>query len=288
MRKIFCLTLLLFFSNFLFAAKIDSGMVTVDGTQYWTEQSGQGKPTVILLSGAGEGVTSWQDIFPRLSKLTHVFVYDRAGLGKSESLDNLVSPRSAKYVVLRLRKLLQQAKIKPPYVLVSSGLGSSYARYFAHNYANDIVGMVLINPDVNAAIALGEIKHYAKGEQMQQVEFRKLYNRGIHSLRGKVFDFHRTTGKLQLSYQQASTIETHLERLDEVKSEKQIMDSPPLKSIPLIVMEGRQSSSLETNMMHQLVAQSTKGQYRYVPLQSDALQKFAPEQIVDAINSVLN
>lgn len=274
-------------SNVLLAANINARMVSYLGINYWLVQAGSGKPTIILLSGAGEAATAWDGVLPELSKLSSVFTYDRAGLGKSESRSNLLTAQTAHSIVQRLRGLLKLRHVEPPYILVSNGLGSSYARYFARNFSKEVKAMVLINPDVNAAIALGEIKSYAPGEGTAQAKFRQVYRHNQFNARQNLMQYVKSTGKMSVTDHQGSIIAQRLEQLGSVKSEQQIIASPPLKAIPVIIMEGKQDSALETNMLKQLAAQTPKGQYQYTALNSDELKKFAPEKIIAAVKQVL-
>ena len=287
MLKKIVLIFLFVASNGLLAANINGHMVNYLGTNTWLIQGGSGKPPIILLSGAGEPATAWQGVLPELSKLSSVFAYDRAGVGKTESRKNLLAVITAKSVVHRLRGLLELSHVQPPYVLVSSGLGSSYARYFARNFPSEISAMVLINPDVNAAIALGEIKSYTSGQGADQVKFRELYRYNQFNARHNLMEYVKSVGKFNVTDHQASIITKRLEQLGAVRSEQQIIASPPLKSIPVIIMEGKQDSSLETSMIKQLIANNPQGKYQFTAFNSDELQKFSPEIIVAAVKQVL-
>src|SRR5690348_3526577 len=60
---------------------------------------GRGAPTVILESGLGQGLDSWEKVQPEVAKFTRVVAYDRAGLGKSEPGPK---PRSARQIATEL------------------------------------------------------------------------------------------------------------------------------------------------------------------------------------------
>lgn len=287
MIKKIVVCLLLLASTVALAANVNQSMVRSSDINYWVMQAGHGKPTIILLTGAGEAASAWDAVVPGLSKLSSVFSYDRAGLGNSESLPDLLTPRTAKSIVQRLRTLLQRRKVSPPYVLVSNGLGSSYARYFARNFPTEVKALLLINPDVNAAIALGEIKSYGPGQGTAQVEFRKVYRHNQFNAQQNLINYVKSAGKLNVTFHQAAIIAQRLERLGASKSEQQILASPPLKTIPMIIMEGKQNSALETNMLKQLAAEAPKGHYEYIALNSDELKKIAPEKIIAAVKQVL-
>jgi len=73
--------------------------------------------------------------------------YDRAGLGQSEPGPK---PRSAKQIATELHTALQNAGVKPPYVLVGHSMGGPYVRVFADLYPKEVAGMVLLDPSQEA------------------------------------------------------------------------------------------------------------------------------------------
>lgn len=103
----------------------------------------RGKPTVVIDVGIGERYTSWQTIIDSVSKVTSVFVYDRAGYGTSEPGP---LPRHSKQVAEELKSLLNTAKIGGPYVLVGHSIGALNMQVFAYLYPDDVAGMVLLDP----------------------------------------------------------------------------------------------------------------------------------------------
>lgn len=104
---------------------------------------GRGKPTVVIDVGIGERYTSWQTIVDSVSKVTSVFVYDRASYGTSEPGP---LPRHSKQVAEELKSLLNTAKIRGPYVLVGHSLGALNMQVFAFLYPDVVAGMVLLDP----------------------------------------------------------------------------------------------------------------------------------------------
>ncbi len=71
-----------------------------------------------------------------------MFIYDRAGIGKSEMNER---PRHSQQSVENLRILLNKAGIKPPYVLVGHSFGGLNTRLFASTYPEEVVGVVLLD-----------------------------------------------------------------------------------------------------------------------------------------------
>ncbi len=59
--------------------------------------------TVVMDAGYGDDSTAWNPLVEDVSKLANVFLYDRAGLGKSETS---ASPRTSRNMIQELRQLL--------------------------------------------------------------------------------------------------------------------------------------------------------------------------------------
>ncbi len=117
--------------------------VDVGGYRLALRQDGVGQPTVVLEAGMGsDGAFAWGWVFEHIAQFSHVVCYDRAGLGAS---DPAPTPRSCQEVVTDLHRLLVVARIAPPYVLVGHSLGGFVARLFAHRYAEQVAGLVLVD-----------------------------------------------------------------------------------------------------------------------------------------------
>jgi len=103
-----------------------------------------GSPTVILEQGLGGTSPAWALIQPEAAKATRVCSYDRAGLGWSDPAPKGVS-RDGKEVATELHTLLQKANITGPYVMVGHSFGGLYTLFFAHQYPDEVAGMVLLD-----------------------------------------------------------------------------------------------------------------------------------------------
>jgi pimeloyl-ACP methyl ester carboxylesterase len=117
-------------------------LVDVGGYRLHINCTGTGSPTVVIDAGLGDWSASWSSwVQPGVAKTTRVCTYDRAGMGYSEpgSL-----PRNAQQFAKELHTLLQNAGIPGPYVLVGHSMGGLPVRVFAHAYATDVAGVVLI------------------------------------------------------------------------------------------------------------------------------------------------
>ena len=118
-------------------------LVDVGGHRLHIHCTGTGSPTVIIVAGLGDWSTTWGGVVqPEVAKTTRVCTYDRAGLGWSEAGP---IPGDAAQFARELHTLLQNANIPGPYVMVRHSLGGFVVRIFAHDYASEVVGVVLID-----------------------------------------------------------------------------------------------------------------------------------------------
>jgi pimeloyl-ACP methyl ester carboxylesterase len=117
-------------------------LVDVGGYRLHINCTGAGSPTVVIDAGWGDWSASWSSwVQPEVAKTTRVCTYDRAGMGWSEAGP---LPRNAQQFAKELHTLLQNAGIPGPYVLVGHSMGGLGVRVFAHAYATDVAGVVLI------------------------------------------------------------------------------------------------------------------------------------------------
>jgi pimeloyl-ACP methyl ester carboxylesterase len=105
--------------------------------------SGQGQPTIVLEDGFGAGVDLQSAFQARLAQLTRVVTYDHAGTGGS---DPGPRPRNAQQVARELRRALASAELQPPFVLIGGSIGAEYIRVFAHEFPDDVAGLVMLDP----------------------------------------------------------------------------------------------------------------------------------------------
>ena len=117
-------------------------MVDVGGHQLHLYCSGAGAPTVVLESPALGNSAAWAWVMPLVAAARRVCVYDRAGLGWSESGDRGFDPLR---VAEELHALLEHAKEPRPFVLVGHGLGASFARLYAARFPTALRGLVLVD-----------------------------------------------------------------------------------------------------------------------------------------------
>lgn len=123
-------------------ATASGGLVDVGGRRLYVECVGSGSPTVVLEAGFGGASESWTAVLPESGRTTRTCAYDRAGLGASDAMSGV---HDAGDEIRDLARLLDRARIEPPYVLVGHSYGGLLVRLFARAHADQTGGVVLVD-----------------------------------------------------------------------------------------------------------------------------------------------
>lgn len=99
-------------------------------------------PTLIIEAGGGAWSTFWTHIQKNISTDRRTCVYDRAGLGWSQSARQA---QSAEEYAQNLHEVLSLAGEEPPYILAGHSLGGYLIRIYAEHYPHDIAGLIFID-----------------------------------------------------------------------------------------------------------------------------------------------
>ena len=118
-------------------------MVDVGGYRLHINCTGKGSPTVVIDTGWGDASAAWGWVQPEVAKTTRICTYDRAGMGWSEASP---LPRTAREFAKELHTLLANANEPGPFVLVGHSLAGYTMRVYAHDYPEEVAGLVLIDP----------------------------------------------------------------------------------------------------------------------------------------------
>ena len=122
-------------------SRVDLG----DGRALYLDCRGTGSPTVLLEAGFRGWSPAWTTVEAQVAAFTRVCSYDRAGLGLS---DGGPRPRTVDAVNADLARVLERARIAPPYVLVGHSAGGMYQRRFLAAHREQVAGLVLVDTDV--------------------------------------------------------------------------------------------------------------------------------------------
>ena len=155
-----------------FAGLVDIGA----DRKLYLECSGIGAPTVVLISGKGNGAADWSEVldptapeheadydavawgkgkllksdsavFPMVSRFTRVCAYDRPDvrLEGSDRSSSVTQPHPVDQATDDLRRLLTAAGEPGPYVLVPHSYGGLIATLFARTWPDQIAGLVMVD-----------------------------------------------------------------------------------------------------------------------------------------------
>lgn len=161
--------------------------VTTDQQKYRIKEYGSGEFTVIFESGMSDSLEIWGSIPDSVSGFARVFLYDRAGIGKS---DTSKTARTIPNMVHELRSILKDQDIDPPYILVGHSLGGLLTRYFASQYPHEVRGLLLLDPSPESywkSMSGRDLRKYIKGgnewyETKFPPEYRKEWYEFISNL----------------------------------------------------------------------------------------------------------
>ncbi len=115
-------------------------LVDVGGYRVHLYCTGNGSPTVVV---AGGGFSfDWGLVQTDVAKFTKVCTYDVSGTAWSDSGPLFLTCMER---VSEINKLLRNAKIEGPYVLVGLSVGAMVARLYASLHGSEVVGMVIVD-----------------------------------------------------------------------------------------------------------------------------------------------
>ncbi len=153
-----------------------SGLVDIgDGRQLWTTCKGQGSPTVMLLSGHGNGAEDWSlvldpddpahdapgddvsagmgkivpsddAVLPSVARFTRVCSYDRPNIRTDGEVSTpREQPHTVDPDVEDLHALLEALDETEPVVLAAHSYGGLIASLYARTYPDDVAGLVMVD-----------------------------------------------------------------------------------------------------------------------------------------------
>jgi pimeloyl-ACP methyl ester carboxylesterase len=112
----------------------------VEGHRVTFRVVGTGRPAVVMISGLGDGMATFDGVAAELGKTRTVIIYDRAGYGGSAAG---IGPRDAVAAERELSGVLAQSGVAGPFVLSGHSLGGLFAEYYAAKHPDQIAGLIL-------------------------------------------------------------------------------------------------------------------------------------------------
>lgn len=125
-------------------SRVPARVEIVAGRQVEIATAGSGgATTVVFEAGLGADWTPWDEVASEVARQARIFAYSRPGYGASGPA---TTPRDPKTIVEELRALLASQGYAPPYLLVGHSNGGGYMELFAKSHADEVIGVVLVDP----------------------------------------------------------------------------------------------------------------------------------------------
>jgi pimeloyl-ACP methyl ester carboxylesterase len=265
-------------------------MIDIGGYRLHLDCVGKGFPAVVFDSGLSDDSISWYKVQPEIAKDTRSCSYDRAGLGWS---DRSPLPRTSRVVAEELHKLLKNANIEGPFILVGHSLGGLNVRMFAALYPGDTAGMVLVDsayPDQYKRLPVGVQSYNAKFlRRLGYFEDTMLF--GWPRLSGWCDQWPAETRAVRRATE--CRLQPWLTHLAEYRafdeSSAQVLATKSLGDIPLIVLshdpgEPGPMATAWSQMQKDLASLSSRSSYVVVPGSTHMIQADHPQAVIDAIH----
>lgn len=236
-------------------------MIDIGGYSFNVNCYGKGTPTVIFESGLGDDNKVWTLVQQEISKNTRTLSYDRAGLGNSDAGD---LPKTSLDQVHQLHTVLNEAKVKAPYIIVAHSIGGYNARLFAGTYPKEVFGIIFVDCSHES-----QFEDRVKRSSAKEIENAKIQLIGAE----------QTFNELLISANQV----------------KEIRIKDTLRNIPIVVLtsrhKGEKSSTIteETwlNYQNDLVSLSDNSKHIIVEDSSHYIQDDMPQVVIDAIRGIV-
>ncbi len=119
-------------------------LVEVDGEKMHVYTKGEGKNTIVLLSGAGTAAPAldYEPLMNEMAKNNRIVVVETFGYGWSDTTNK---ERTVENIVEEIREALNKANIEGPYILMPHSVSGIYSMYYANKYPNEIKAIIGID-----------------------------------------------------------------------------------------------------------------------------------------------
>lgn len=271
-------------------------LVDVGGRAMYIDCIGHGSPTVVTDAGLGGSSLDWSLVQPELAKTTRVCSFDRAGMGRSESVS---TPRSPAYLAQELHSLLTNASEPGPYVFVAHSLAGKNARLFASAYPTEVAGMVLIDARseyVDARVSKADAESFGFALRLQGTLFSIGRRLGLarafaRTLLGEVSLPDEIATQMVLQQTQPSAIDETIAEGDARSTDDAALSGALLGDIPLVVVAAGDSIANLPNWrqaQEQMAALSTRGRLIVAEHSSHFVQGDQPSLVIDAVQETVS
>ena len=255
---------------------------------------GSGPVTVVFENGLGTSLEEWDAVAPHIAARARLVRYDHRQASPRGAVP-AVTPDS---VLSDLEALLRAIDARPPYVLVGHSWGGVIARMFAHAHPGEVAGLVFVDATHEALdtrqlailpslylilLTLGRLPaaRRAMSRQLCPPGASDAYRARVE---GRLSDPERWTIGLRTARAETPAIAPALARV-----RRDCPDLPPVPAQVLTAGKMKSKSALRVyEGWKQTVSRAPHAEYRSVPTAGHHMAIDAPEEVVAAINRVLD
>lgn len=250
-------------------------------------ERGENQPLVILEASVAANMLDWQMVQPLIAEYAQVVSYDRAGNGWSEKASN---PRIPENIADDLHKLLQNAGIEPPYILLGHRYGGMFARKYLEKYPEGVVGLVLADsshPDAFDESNEDEIKRLSRNVNVfQKIGLVRLVTK--RNYRAKFLDATSQEQYIALMMHDNSNL---LREATPILREG--IELPESIDVPLIVVSRREDTDLSREVkwadrQRDLATLSDNSKHIFAESSKSWIVFAEPQTIATAVEELIN
>jgi pimeloyl-ACP methyl ester carboxylesterase len=261
-------------------------LVDVSGYRVHIYCTGQGSPAVVIVGGGFS--FDWGLVQPDVAKFAKICTYDFSGTAWSDPGPSL----TCQVRVNEVHKLLTNAKIEGPYVLVGLSVGALVARLYASVYPNEVAGMVIVD---HAFIDVGDPPPTVSSPSFAGLDSPPvlIHQTPIILTVEDTSDFSKLPASIQKLHRWAEslkpvlpTVETAEDCLAQLKGTGQV--PRPLGNMPLAVVSTGNDLPNYKRLQTELLALSSRSRQFMAESSFHSVEIDQPEVVIEAIGQVVN
>lgn len=257
-------------------------LVDVGGYRVHIDCTGAGSPAVMIV-GAGFSF-DWALVQPEVAKFATVCTYDPSGMAWSDQRPAL----DCRGHVNEVRKAMQAAGLKPPYVLVGLSIGACVSRLYAAEYPAEVAGMAIVDHaftpdrDPDSGKPAGNFAGLDSPPRLiEQTPIQLTVEDISHfeNLPPSARALHRWAMSLHPQMPAAEDMDDCL---------AQLKNAPPLGDLPLVVVSTGNEARGYTRLQSQLLALSRRSSQMKAERSFHAVEIDQPDVVIAAIRRVVD
>jgi pimeloyl-ACP methyl ester carboxylesterase len=263
-------------------------LVDVGGYRVHLYCTGEGSPTVIVVVGGFS--FDWGLVQPHVATFTKVCTYDVSGTAWSDP-GPLLTCRER---VNEVHKLLKNARIESPFVVVGLSVGALIARLYASLHLSEIAGLVIVD---HAFIDVGDdlISSNSSPPSLPGLDSppELIYKTPIILTVEETSDFSKLPEPIQKLHRWAEslkpvlpTVETAEDCLSQLKGTNR--DPHPFGNAPLLVVSTHNDHPNYKKLQIELLSLSNRSKQLVAERSFHSVEIDQPEVVVHAIRQVLD